>query len=170
MIVIFFFIQCIILSQIPFNIGKILKLIHLSFLYSIYCFEFKWGTDSHLMKNLAFFEENFAYFTGFGFLFAISTIYLPFFLSTGLFVSLFPIFLLTAIRATPLNASSINSIFDLHKLFKKNEVSYVLISKFEYDSNKYENNFKKIGFFTFPRIMIKYLHDLIEKLLKNKLN
>ena len=60
------------------------------------------------MKNIAFFEEHQLYFIGFGLTFALSTNF-PFFLSTGIYAVLLPVFILSSMSATPPNVTNINS-------------------------------------------------------------
>lgn len=162
-LVIFFLLQITVLGVIPF-VGKIVKILHISFLYSLYCFEYKWGTDSYLMKNLAFFEVNSAYFMGFGFIFAVSTNYFPFLLSTGLYAVFFPFFLLTAIRATPPIIPEKANIFDF---WKKKNVLYATIKKFEYKENTYEKE-SQFQLFFFCRTGIRFIQKIIEKMVEGK--
>lgn len=166
-IVIFFFMQIAITKYLPY-IGGFLELLHYSFLYSLYCFEYKWGTDSYLMKNLAFFEENSPYFMGFGFLFALSTKYFPFLMSTGIYAVMFPFFMLTAIKATPPSIKMGNSLMFLKNLLMKKTVEYSTIKEFEYNSKIYENN-QKWGVFYFARKGIKLIELMVEKMVAGKL-
>ena len=163
-LVIFFFVQITFLGVLPY-IGNIMKILHISFLYSLYCFEYKWGTDSYLMKNLAFFEVNFSYFMGFGFVFAIITNYFPFLLSTGLYAVFFPFFLLTAVRATP---PIIPENFTALNFFNKKNLMYATIKKFEYNEEKYEKSYR-FKLFYFCRSGIKVVQKIIEKLVEGKL-
>jgi len=163
-LVIFFFIQFTLLGILPF-IGPIMKILHISFLYSLYCFEYKWGTDSYLMKNLAFFEVNFSYFIGFGFVFAVTTNYFPFLLSTGLYAVFFPFFLLTATRATPPMITEGMTVGDF--IYRRNW-QYATIKKFEYNEEKYEEN-KKFKLFYFCRKGIRIIQKIIEKLVEGKI-
>lgn len=163
-LVVFFLMQISVLGILPF-IGKIIKIFHISFLYSLYCFEYKWGTDSYLMKNLAFFEVNFSYFMGFGFIFAVSTNYFPFLLSTGLYAVFFPFFLLTAVRATP---PIIPEKIQLRDIWRRKNFLYATIKKFDYNEENYEkeNSFK---LFFLCRMGIKAIQKIIEKLVEGKL-
>lgn len=163
-LVIFFFVQMTLFGVVPF-IGKIIKILHISFLYSLYCFEYKWGTDSCLMKNLAFFEVNCSYFMGFGFVFAVSTNYFPFLLSTGLYAVFFPFFLLTAVRATPPEIPENKKFWDF---LNKRNVVYATIKKFEFNEEKYEEN-SRFKLFYFCRSGIKMIQRIIEKLVEGKL-
>ena len=162
-LVIFFFIQITLLGVLPY-IGEIMKILHISFLYSLYCFEYKWGTDSYLMKNLAFFEVNFSYFMGFGFVFAVSTNYFPFLLSTGLYAVFFPFFLLTAVRATP---SKIPENFKVWEIVNKRNLMYAKIKEFDYNEKTYEETFR-FKLFYFCRTGIKIVQRIIEKLVEGK--
>lgn len=87
-----------------FYIPKILvSIAHFGFLYSFYCFEYKWGTDTDFHKNLAFYEKYFAYFTGFGSIYAVCCLFVSGMTSTGVYSVLLPIFLLISISASPRN-------------------------------------------------------------------
>jgi etoposide-induced 2.4 mRNA len=49
---------------IPF-LGRVVNFTLLCWLYSLYCFEYKWA-NWDVMKRLKFIEDNWAYFVGFG--------------------------------------------------------------------------------------------------------
>lgn len=164
LLVLFFFIQLFLLSLIPY-VGLPMKLLHLSFLYSLYCFEYKWGTDSNLMKNLSFFESHYAYFTGFGFIFAMLVSFIPTLLSIGFYAALFPIFLCTAIRATPPDVKGITDKAAFFRYFGKREKTHLLIKNFKYDDAE---DGKKVGIFYFCRKGIKFVEKMMEKYFGDK--
>jgi hypothetical protein len=169
LLVLLFFVQILVCTYIPY-IGPLIELLHYSFLYSLYCFEYKWGTDSYLQKNLAFFEQNAAYFMGFGFIFALCTKFFPFLLSTGIYAILFPIFVLTAVRATP-PAVNKENIKDYFKFFwGKKTLVYLTIKNFDYDDEKYLNSELGYGVFYFCRKGIKGVEMLLESMLRDKID
>lgn len=63
-----FLIQAITLTYTPIYIlGYLLYLLHLSLLYSLYAFEYKWGEMGwEIHKRLTYVETNWPYFVGFG--------------------------------------------------------------------------------------------------------
>lgn len=70
----FFYLQSMVVSFLPFNYFGIICKIHLSLLYSLYAFEYKWynmGWELH--KRLTYIEYNWPYFLGFGTLMTILT-------------------------------------------------------------------------------------------------
>lgn len=167
LLVLLFFVQILVCTYIPY-FGNLIELLHYSFLYSLYCFEYKWGTDSYLQKNLAFFEQNAPYFMGFGFIFALLTKFFPFLLSTGIYAILFPIFLLTAVRATPPAVKNENIKDFVNSFLEKKPLVYLTIKNFEYDDEKYQNSDLGYGLFYFCRKGIKGVELLLERLLRDK--
>ena len=70
----------------------------LSWIYSFYCWEFKWSLNGKTVtQQRKILETNWAYYCGFGLTFTLSTVYLPGLFSYGIWALLFPVFLLTAI-------------------------------------------------------------------------
>lgn len=63
-----FLLQAMLVSNLPlYPLGEILCMIHMSLLYSLYAFEYKWfnmGWELH--KRLTFIETQWPYFIGFG--------------------------------------------------------------------------------------------------------
>ncbi|TYZ62536.1 hypothetical protein PybrP1_012718 [[Pythium] brassicae (nom. inval.)] len=104
-LVAFFLLQTVLSYLIPV-VGPVASFIHLSWLYSLYCFEYKWSLAGwSLEKRLAHLEQNWAYFAGFGSPFTLATFFVPNFVSKGIFALLFPVFLLLAIACDPVSES-----------------------------------------------------------------
>ncbi|KAK1948068.1 Protein EI24 [Phytophthora citrophthora] len=102
-LVAFFLLQTVLSYLIPI-IGPATSFIHLSWLYSLYCFEYKWSLAGwSLERRLAHLEQNWAYFAGFGSPFTLATFFVPNFVSKGIFALLFPVFLLLAIACDPVS-------------------------------------------------------------------
>ncbi|RLN89973.1 hypothetical protein BBJ28_00006310 [Nothophytophthora sp. Chile5] len=90
-LVAFFLLQTVLSYLIPV-IGPATSFIHLSWLYSLYCFEYKWSLAGwSLERRLAHLEQNWAYFAGFGSPFTLATFFVPNFVSKGIFALLFPV-------------------------------------------------------------------------------
>ncbi|RQM15023.1 hypothetical protein DD237_005155 [Peronospora effusa] len=82
-----------VLSYLIPVIGPATSFIHLSWLYSLYCFEYKWSLAGwSLERRLAHLEQNWAYFAGFGSPFTLATFFVPNFVSKGIFALLFPVY------------------------------------------------------------------------------
>ncbi|KAI9995868.1 hypothetical protein PInf_012936 [Phytophthora infestans] len=90
-LVAFFLLQTVLSYLIPI-VGPATSFIHLSWLYSLYCFEYKWSLAGwSLERRLAHLEQNWAYFAGFGSPFTLATFFVPNFVSKGIFALLFPV-------------------------------------------------------------------------------
>lgn len=102
-IVAFFLLQTVLSYLLPV-VGPATSFVHLSWLYSLYCFEYKWSLAGwSLERRLAHLEQNWAYFAGFGSPFTLATFFVPNFVSKGIFALLFPVFLLLAIACDPVS-------------------------------------------------------------------
>jgi Etoposide-induced protein 2.4 (EI24) len=88
------------LSIIPYSQPIILSL--LSWLYSFYCFEYRWVLEGKTInKEISKLEHNAIYYLGFGLPFALITYGCPGLFGSGIWALLFPIFMVTAILSLP---------------------------------------------------------------------
>jgi etoposide-induced 2.4 mRNA len=94
-------IEASLLSYIPY-IGSVISFAHLCWLFSMYCFDYRW---SHMgwstQYRVSYFEKHWAYFMGYGAPLALITVSLPTFVSLGLYALTFPIFVILATVAKP---------------------------------------------------------------------
>ena len=165
MICIFFEVSLI--ACIPY-IGHGLAISMLTWVYSYYCFEYKWILQGlSLNRRIQQIESNWIYFAGFGAPCTLATYFFPTLVAGGLFGVLFPFFLLTAMCAVEkkkyisykfkilivvhLNGHSAN-ILEIKKFCKKNNIKIIedcaeaLFTKFK---NKYVGNYGDIATFSF---------------------
>ncbi|KAF8404221.1 hypothetical protein HHK36_009103 [Tetracentron sinense] len=92
----FFFLEVYAAGFIPY-IGKALNFLLLSWMYSYYCFEYKWNlSELGLDKRLQLFETNWTFFAGFGSPCVLAIFFFPPLVSYGVMAILFPLFVLTA--------------------------------------------------------------------------
>jgi len=96
-----FLLQCTACSFIPY-IGQVLSTAQMTWLCSLYSFEYKWSLEGWpLEAKLTFFESNWAYMAGFGLPAALVNCYFPQFVNYGIYALVFPIFIMMAIIANP---------------------------------------------------------------------
>eukprot|EP00128_Syssomonas_multiformis_P011083 Colp12_sorted_trinity150504_noHs@10682 len=94
--------QAVAISFIPV-LGPPVSFCYLSWLYAMYCFEYKWMNKGWaLERRLDYFENAWAYFLGFGFPGTCCTFFFPQFVSSGIFAVIFPSYVIMANTATPL--------------------------------------------------------------------
>eukprot|EP00123_Amoebidium_parasiticum_P012878 comp21629_c0_seq1/m.30367 comp21629_c0_seq1/g.30367 ORF comp21629_c0_seq1/g.30367 comp21629_c0_seq1/m.30367 type:complete len:305 (-) comp21629_c0_seq1:304-1218(-) len=81
-------------------IGPPLSFFLMSWLYALYCFEYKW-MNAHwpVERRLEFIETRWPYFAGFGMPFACCTFFFPAFVNGGVFAMLYPMYIIMATRA-----------------------------------------------------------------------
>lgn len=89
------------LSLLPI-VGWPLSLLHWSWLYSLYSFDYNWSHHAVPVEvRLTEFEQRWAYFTGFGLAAGLATIMLSPAMSTPILALLFPFMILIAAAAQP---------------------------------------------------------------------
>lgn len=98
-----FLLQCTACSFLPY-IGSALSTVQMTWLCSLYSFEYKWSLEKWpLEEKLFFFESNWAYMAGFGLPAALVNWYFPQFVNYGIYALVFPLFIVMAIIAKPPN-------------------------------------------------------------------
>lgn len=112
-----------ILSFVPYSDVIIICL--MSWLYSFYCFEYRWMFEGKtIVREIKTIECNALYYLGFGMPFALITYSFPGFVGNGIWALVFPVFSVTAILANPpTEPSRTLPVFRLvHKLCDRIEV------------------------------------------------
>lgn len=99
---IFFLVQAQLAGLIPV-FGPTLLYIHMSLLYSLYAFEYTWANLGwSVVRRVGYIESYWPYFSGFGFLLSVLTcISSSTIVSAGIFGTIFPVFILSALEAKP---------------------------------------------------------------------
>ncbi|XP_030767243.1 etoposide-induced protein 2.4 homolog [Sitophilus oryzae] len=104
-----FLLQASLTSYIPiYPVGYILYVVQMSLLYSLYSFEYKWfNMGWKLHERLAFIENHWPYFVGFGLPLTIFTQLSDSWVVSGcVFSILFPFFILSGNEASPVTDAS----------------------------------------------------------------
>ena len=82
------------------TLGDIVAWVYLSWMYSFYCFEYKWLLSGWtLQQRISAFEGRWLYFFGFGTPCSLACYFFPGFASLGVFALIFPFFVMTAIAS-----------------------------------------------------------------------
>ncbi len=123
-----FLIQSSLMSFIPINFAsQLLVHVHLSFLYSLYAFEYKWFNMSwDINKRIDHIETRWPYYFGFGLsLSIILSFFNSYIYSATMFAFIFPAFILSAIESNSENFAPI--IYNKRDLNAKNNIRPVTL-------------------------------------------
>ncbi|XP_054710749.1 etoposide-induced protein 2.4 homolog [Uloborus diversus] len=119
----------IISMPIPFAVKQLLSVLHLSILYSLYAFEYKWVQEGlPLNKRLSYIEKRWPYFIGFGLPLAILTSCVSTYLeSIIVFSTFFPMYVFSS---TVVLDSKIEKYCKTMPIFKLSELTTEFIIKY----------------------------------------
>ncbi|KAK9836349.1 hypothetical protein WJX81_007690 [Elliptochloris bilobata] len=99
-----FFLQVSAVAFVPV-VGKVAYFVLVSWLYALYSFDYKWSlTSRRLQERIAFFEQHWAFFLGFGSVCTLATMYWTFFKGAAIMAIVYPLFILVACKSDPLRA------------------------------------------------------------------
>eukprot|EP00741_Cyanophora_paradoxa_P009723 tig00001623_g9420.t1 len=101
LVVLIFLLESTVVYFVPV-VGAPLSFALTAWLYSFYAFEYKWAAQRWgVERRLEFFERRWAYFIGFGTACTGATFYASVLVSSGLYATLFPLFIVLALDARP---------------------------------------------------------------------
>lgn len=87
---------------LPYRFRILSNALALSWLNSLYCFEYTWASRQWSVdKTLGVIESHWAYFLGFGLPGTLLTLWFPHIISSGLYSLLFPFYVVAACYANP---------------------------------------------------------------------
>ncbi|KAI7846132.1 hypothetical protein COHA_000393 [Chlorella ohadii] len=96
-----FFGQVLLAGALP-RIGPALNFLLLSWLYALYCFDYKWALHSvQLQQRIAYFERHWAFFLGFGAATVLPMALTSFYVGAALVGVLFPLWIMMACDSNP---------------------------------------------------------------------
>lgn len=89
-------------SLLPYPLNIIGKTILLQWLYSFYSFDYKFNTlKLKTEESIELVESKWAYFSGYGFMFTVCTIFWPTLMSFGFYAFLFPLLVCLSVESDP---------------------------------------------------------------------
>ncbi|KXS12613.1 EI24-domain-containing protein [Gonapodya prolifera JEL478] len=92
---------------LPSPLGDVLSVAHMTWLISLYSFEYRWNEQGwDVERRTDFVEGRWAYFAGFGLPCALATYYVPQLIGAAVFALVFPGFIIMAHSAHPVPQSS----------------------------------------------------------------
>ncbi|CAL8463691.1 g3225 [Coccomyxa elongata] len=97
-----FYLQVCLLGMVPY-LGPALYGVMVSWLYALYSFDYRWGlSNKRLPERIAFFQQHWAFFLGFGCVCTIATCLWSFFIQAAVMNMVYPLFILVACKSEPL--------------------------------------------------------------------
>lgn len=101
------------IALIPYS--DLFIIVLMSWLYSFYCFEYRWVFEGRtISKEIKKLEQNAVYYLGFGLPFALITYSFPGLIGNGIWALLFPLFMVTALLSkTPTKVSRKIPVFTI---------------------------------------------------------